>query len=432
MNRRDFLINSSLLASTTILSDDALANKKFKQVLSKKGLSILQGLTTPTSTQLVVGLEREAQVFYTLTDVETKKVFEPTSLRSVTYKSSEDRVDKLKFTGLELGHQYQLQVRDRRKKLIDDRFLKTADLNRYGAKIGVMSCMLDLVGNKNEIWRSAQAADLDYIFFIGDAVYGDLWIFHGPGFLWSRYMESRQSIPFYRWKHLKPVIAVWDDHDFGKNNKGADYKFKEQALEHFNTFFAQEPDQEFFFKGIGNSSFFRAFHQNFAFFDNRFYRGLLDPAGQPGFFGEDQINWMLQGVANNPNPTWILNGSPIFGRLEKTASYEVNAPAELELFLKKVRSTGAPVIFGAGDLHYSEVSEIPKEYLGYKTFELVSSCMHSTKRKKYYDNPNPHLNGYLQENFLMFEQVGLAGDPAWKVTCVAKDLETAFELDIEV
>lgn len=435
MNRRDFLLQASTVAATTLTTDSAFSKTIAPKEISKvKGLSILQGLTTPTSTQLSICLSKDEKVYYTLTDVETGRVYEPSSERSVIFKTSETRVDKIKFTELELGHEYQLLVRtQKRNKVLDERFLKTVDLNRHGVKIGIMSCMLDLAGNKEKIWRSAEAANVDYIFFVGDAVYGDLWIFHGPGFLWSRYVESREKIPFYRWKNLKPVIAVWDDHDFGKNNRGGDYKHKNSAYHHFQTFFAQEPDGEYLFRGYANSSYFRAFQQNFVFFDNRFYRGLQNSDGSIGFFGHDQINWMTNAVGSSANPTWVMNGSPLFGRLEKQGTaFQPSAPEEFDYFSKKLSGWSSPILFAAGDLHYSEVSTIGREHFGYETLELISSCMHSTKRKKFYDNPNPKLAGYLEENFVLLEQIGVAGEPIWHVKSIAKGLQIAFELEIQI
>ena len=427
MDRRDFLRHSTLTAAVLAASPAYSEDKTRRSDNSRlTGLSILQGYTNENTTQLAVCVGKSEQVSYSLTDVESDSKIEPTIVKSVKFGSSDTRVDKVKFSGLSLGHKYHLQIFNKKNKLLDDRYLTTVDLNKSGARVALMSCMNDLSGVNSGVWKAAAEANLDYIFFIGDAVYGDFLFFHGPSYLWSRYIESRDKIPFYRWKNLKPVIATWDDHDYGKNNEDGGYKHKETALQHFETFFAQEPDDTSLIKGQANSVFLQAFKHNFALYDSRYFRGYANPDSSQAFFGHEQIHFMSNIVRNNPLPTWVLNGSPIYGRSEKNASYQVNAPEELEYFLREIKSWNCPVIFGAGDLHYSEVSKISKEVLGYETFELVSSCMHSTKKKTFFDNPNPQLNGYLHENFLMLEQIGLATDPVWNVSCVNDEAKIVF------
>lgn len=428
MDRRDFLLGAGALAASSFSGHDTFAAEA-----EVSGLSILQGLTTETTTQLTVDVDKKAVVFYSLTDKATNRLVEPASVRPVIRDGSGTRVDKIKFSDLELGHEYKLQVKDKKNKILDERFLKTVDLNKKGARIGIMSCMNDMFGDKKNSWKAAQATDVDYLFFIGDSVYGDLLILHGPGYLWSRYIETRKNVPFYRWKNLKPVIAIWDDHDFGKNNKGGDYKHKDYAYHYFQAFFAQEPTEgdQTYLQGYANSKYFQAFGQNFVFFDGRYYRGLTNTAGQKGFFGIEQIDWMSQVVYDRPKPTLILSGSPFFGRLEKTASYEVNAPEEMEYFFNKVSTWRAPALFVGGDLHYSEVSSVDRSAVGYDTVEIISSCMHSTKKSKYYDNPNPHRHGYLKENFIVLEQ-SLDGDPVWKMECIAAAGKVAFSDIIEI
>jgi phosphodiesterase/alkaline phosphatase D-like protein len=429
MDRRKFLMGAGALSAATILPEPLYARERRPE----SGFSILQGLTTETTTQLSVDIERNLIVHYSLTDVETGKIFVPT-VKAVRQSSSDMRVDKLKFTGLELNHKYKLLVQDKKKKVLDERFLKTVDLNKKNARIGFMSCMNDSFGDMRDAWQAAASVEVDYLFFIGDSVYGDMLWLHGPNYLWRRYVNTRAKLPFYHWKNLTPVIAIWDDHDFGKNDRGGDYEHKDVAYEYFQTFFAQEPleNDQVFLNGFGNSRYFQAFGQNFVFFDSRFYRGLTNSAGQKGFLGVEQIDWMSKVIYDRPKPTLAITGSPFYGRLQKTASYQVNAPEEFEYFKQKMRGWGVPAMFIAGDLHYSEVSSIAKSEVGYDTVEIVSSCMHSTKKTKYYDNPNPHISGYTNENFIVLEKSGLSFDPTWRMTCIAASGKIPFEGDIEI
>jgi alkaline phosphatase D len=433
MQRRNFLFGAGALATLAAAPDLAIARETDSILIAQaKGLSILQGLTTETTTQLTVDVPTELKVAYVLIDTQTGKVIEPVSVKPVIFKESETRVDKIKFDSLSLGHRYQLLVKDKkRQRILDERFLSTVDLNKRNARVGLMSCMNNFVGGKDEIWRSARKANLDYLLFIGDNVYGDLWRFNGPSVLWSRYIDSREDIPYYHWKELKPVIAVWDDHDFGKNNSDGTYKHKAAALKMFETFFAQDPVPGVLTRGPGASSYFRAFSQNFAFFDDRYFRGYANPTGGPSFLGLDQIAAFTALHGNSSAPTWILQGAPTFGRPEKGSSYQQYSAEELEHFFSVVKNWNAPLIFGGGDLHFTEVSKVPKDYLGYETFEIISSSMHSFTKDHFYGNPNEHLGGYLKHNFVIAEQLSV-GDPIWKLSCVTENNIVPFETTVEI
>ncbi len=429
MKRRDFLKAAGALAATEILLAtipyNAFANNLLK--VQASGLNILQGLTTETTTQITVDLAKQLKVEYTIVDRDTGRIFQPQWIRNNMNAKSPWRVDRIFFSQLELGHNYQLNVKDTASnKNLDERFLTTVDLNKENAKIAVMSCMKDSASARVKIWASALAANADYYFFIGDTVYGDTLFSHGPDKLWSRFIETRSNISLYQWKNLKPVIATWDDHDFGKNNEDGNYKHKDSTLKIFKAFYGQESQGSILSEGPGNATYFRAFNQNFFFLDSRYFRGLPHQ-NISGFLGAQQMAWASQIMSTANGPTWIMEGSPFFGRVNKSkTSYQAAAPQELDLFLKEVSRWNAPAVFMGGDVHYSEVSRLNKNILGYESYEFISSCMHSSTKSGYYDNPNQHIQGYLKENFLVFEKTGRVSDASWKVSCIGTDSKLQF------
>ncbi|HEX4923822.1 MAG TPA: hypothetical protein VFV50_07040 [Bdellovibrionales bacterium] len=431
MNRRIFLKNAGALAladaALTLLPSQLLAHELLARRAARAGLSIMQGLTTETTTQLTVDVPKAMRVAYTLTDRATGRVLNPAATRSVTNGSSPVRVDKIAFGGLELGHQYQLSVIDTASnKSLDERYLSPVDLSRSDARVAVMSCMKDSESAHKTMWPSAQSANADYYFFVGDAVYGDTLFSHGPDKLWSRFVETRSTLGIYQWKTLKPVLAVWDDHDYGKNNEDGSYKHKAGTLAVFKAFFAQDKQEPVLYTGPGNSMCLRAFNQSYLFLDSRYFR-KLSSNGMTGFLGAEQIKWATSLVKNTKGPVWVMEGSPFFGRADKSStSYQATAPKELDVFLKEVAGWNTPAVFMGGDVHYSEISALDKKHLGYSSFEFVSSSMHSSTKSKYYQNPNKQLQGSLKENFLMFDQTGAAGRPEWKVTCVGASNKTLF------
>lgn len=392
--------------------------------VSQAGLSVLQGITSETSTQLTVDLPIGVNVEFSLTAIRHRHRHFPAWVRTATRPPSEMRTDKILFTGLEPGLRYRLEVKDTdRNTVLDERYLSTVDLNKRDARIAVMSCMNDIRMNIGPIWETAHRADADYYFFIGDAIYGDPLIAHGPDLLWRRFVDGRNTIPFYKWKNLKPVLALWDDHDFGKNNADASYPHKEANLRTFESFFAQEALDGVLQAGPGISRYFRGFHQNFLFLDNRYFRGL-----NGGFLGQAQLDWAAKVMATATGPTWIMEGSPFYGRADKGegSTYEISSPAEFTRLHHEIKKWNAPAVFLGGDVHYTEVSRVARGPLDYATYEFISSCMHSTTKSAYYQNTNTHLNGTFERNFLLFEKQGLAQDPSWRVSCLGEGQAPLF------
>src|SRR5690606_38640470 len=56
-----------------------------------------------------------------------------------------------------------------------------------------------------------------------------------------------------------------------------------------------------------------------------------------------------------------------------------NHPEQFTGFVDRLKATGKKIIFGSGDVHFSEVSKIEPEKLGYTSYELTSSSIHSFK-----------------------------------------------------
>lgn len=435
LDRRQFLLQSgSLLLVSSLPPEAHSATNRLTQKVQAQGLSILQGYTNEKSTQLTIDIPKAIEAVYELKDAQTAKISSALFLSSATFEKSDMRVDKIKFEGLELGHTYQFIVKNKANNaVLDERFLTPVDLSKKGAKIAFLSCMKTSQATKIKTWDSLQAVGADYLFFIGDNVYGDSALSHGPKVLWSKYLEGRQAMPFYRWKNLKPVIAVWDDHDFGRNDSGGDYQHKQQNLSIFNSFFSQEADSHNLYRGPGNSSFFKAFNQNFILADNRYFRGLADPNFKKSFLGRDQIDWISNLLQNSPASTLYFEGSPLFGRKQKGGtSYESTSPLEMQSFLKRLGQHNRPVLLGGGDLHYSEISKVDKKHLGYETFELISSSMHSSLKKNFFDNPNPALHGFLKENFIVMQNSGANNDFSWSVKCIGEKSKVAFETTLKI
>jgi len=78
------------------------------------------------------------------------------------------------------------------------------------------------------IWKSILSRKPELFMFLGDNIYGD-----------TRDMEAllkkykKQSPNFKAIREACDVIAIWDDHDFGENDAGKEYPFRDQSKEIF-------------------------------------------------------------------------------------------------------------------------------------------------------------------------------------------------------
>ena len=140
-------------------------------------------------------------------------------------------------------------------------------------KIGLGSCLDQ--DYPQPIWQSIEKEDLSYFIFLGDNVYGD-----------TRYGSLRKMKSAYdRQKKVLPdflkdisIFSIWDDHDFGINDGGADYRFKKKAQELYLDFWEiTKDDDRSNREGIYFSKNEILFDKNFKFIflDTRFFRSKL-------------------------------------------------------------------------------------------------------------------------------------------------------------
>ena len=91
------------------------------------------------------------------------------------------------------------------------------------------------------IWTAIKQNNIDSFFFLGDNIYGDT----PSGLPWklkSSYELQKKSIP--SWVQSIEQFSIWDDHDYGKNNAGAEYKFKQKAENLYLDFWNVSSDDE--------------------------------------------------------------------------------------------------------------------------------------------------------------------------------------------
>src|SRR5213078_1224551 len=88
-------------------------------------------------------------------------------------------------------------------------------------------------------WDSVVAAKPDLFLFLGDTIYADT---RDMEVMRKKYAKLA-ALPGWQ-KLLKacPVLATWDDHDYGANDAGAEYPKKDESQQVFLDFFGVPKD----------------------------------------------------------------------------------------------------------------------------------------------------------------------------------------------
>jgi alkaline phosphatase D len=98
-------------------------------------------------------------------------------------------------------------------------------------KIGFGSCLDQRYPQK--IWKSIADENINKFIFLGDNVYGDVPSGDTKKLVKAYKLQARR---FPRWLNELEKLAIWDDHDYGKNDGGSEYKHKQLTQKIFMDF----------------------------------------------------------------------------------------------------------------------------------------------------------------------------------------------------
>ena len=87
--------------------------------------------------------------------------------------------------------------------------------------------------------RAAEKDPFQLVLMLGDNIYGDT---RDPAVLAAKYAQLAAQPGFRRLRDRVPVLATWDDHDYGENDAGGDYPMKEASRRMFCDFWGVAAD----------------------------------------------------------------------------------------------------------------------------------------------------------------------------------------------
>lgn len=353
-------------------------------------------------------------------------------VESIPYAKKSHRLYRVQFMGLRPHETYTLKVSNPKNSYVERRTFQTLDFASSKAKVALLSCMNDFF-HRDVMWQKLEQHNPDVLFFLGDAVYADMTSLTGrrtadPPQLQSRFVQAWNKIDFYKWPHLKPVYAVWDDHDFGSNNSNRNYPHAEFSKANFRHFYGPSIGTRSTSLGPGVSFSLSAYGQQFIFLDGRTFR-TEEGASTESLFGKEQEDWAFSQLVSGSGPAWLLSGSQWFGGYLEKESYEFTHPNSFQNFLQMIRSTGRHVSFVSGDVHFSEIMEIESEILGYDTLELTASSLHSLTIPgwhRLFRNPR-RVNSTSKHNFLLLELDSQSNEQC--ISCIGRRRRPFFKYE---
>ncbi len=409
MNRRLFLKVFGSLAGLFGISKTITGTRE-----PGPSLSVMQSITNETYTRFVCVHPKDIQLSFDVQSESGEYAAQPHLQKSFTRDHSRFIVTQAHFKLTLEAQKYILTLKDKdTQQILDQRYFKSLNSSKNLSTFAFCSCMLDLL-HEPKIWNSLVRKKPDYAFFIGDNVYTDSRDPFGsypthPKMLWDRYVETRNRLQIFKSKNLIPILALWDDHDFGGNDNGQDYPYIKESTEIFHIFFDMNPSQEQpgFQRGPGVASTLRRPGQLFVFADNRSYRLEKKSTHPYAHFGKNQEDWLLKQMKAFQGQIYFVSGGQFFAKHRGRETFIQNHPTNLNLLLKKISQLSSRVIFISGDRHYSEVASVDHPALGYKTYEVTSSGMHSlTVPGLAYVFPRPgRIAATAVYNFCLFKRL---------------------------
>lgn len=235
----------------------------------------------------------------------------------------------------------------------------------------------------------------DLFIFLGDNVYGDT---EDMSVLQAKYEKLGSKPRFQALKDAAPIIAIWDDHDYGENDAGAEYPQKEASRQIMLDFWGEPKSSERRTRedGIYTSYIYGDEGQRVQVIlpDLRWNRPEINQVSTLNYFfsrkpdnlgpykvhadksasmlGEKQWQW-LERELQKPADIRIIGSS--LQVLADFTGWEAwrNFPADiarLKSVINKHKVNGVLLI--SGDTHWGEISR-DEEGVGYPLWDVTSS-----------------------------------------------------------
>ena len=237
------------------------------------------------------------------------------------------------------------------------------------------------------LWNAILTNDPDLFLWGGDNIYSDT---DDHEKMKADYFLQKQNKSYQKILDKMPVMGTWDDHDYGLNDGGKEWHFKEESQQLFLDFFdVPENSQRRSREGVYHAEVFNSAGGSVKVItlDTRYFRDELVRSDDPdkrykpstgNILGQKQWEWLASELEkSNADFNVIMSSIQI---LSVEHGYETwgNFPSEIEKLKELIVSSKAKnVILLSGDRHISEFSKKDVDGLNYQLFDFTSSGLNN-------------------------------------------------------
>lgn len=222
-----------------------------------------------------------------------------------------------------------------------------------------------------KFWDVIAAQKPQAFLLIGDNVYGDTRPTHSADTptLLASYRKLSSRAEFDRFRRSVPMMTAWDDHDYGANDAGGSFAFKEWAETVYETFWGSS-DEVKSRPGVYESRIVgpEGKRVQFITLDSRFFRSDLatmpyrDPGPTLGWYipntdpsatvlGATQWDWLARELAKPAELRLVVSSTQVITDAHNFEGW-TNFPRERERLYALLANKGVNnAIFLSGDRH---------------------------------------------------------------------------------
>lgn len=238
----------------------------------------------------------------------------------------------------------------------------------------------------NPFWTEIEKNNPNVWIWGGDVIYTDT---NDMAFMSQNYIKQKNNAAYVDFIKKVPVLATWDDHDYGLNDGGVDYPKKAEAQQLFLDFLdvAKNDDRRkqegvYFAKDytVNNNTI------KIILLDTRYFRTALtaddetkkrfkpNVYGEGTMLGEAQWEWLKYQLQNSKASYNIIVSSIQFLSSEHGFESWGNMSHEADKLINLLKSTSAKnAIILSGDRHISEISKKEIPDFAYPLIDFTSS-----------------------------------------------------------
>lgn len=245
------------------------------------------------------------------------------------------------------------------------------------------------------IWGTIADARPDLYIALGDNIYADT---RDMTVMKAKYDKLAADPGWARLRAACPVMATWDDHDYGLNDGGADFPARAESQRVFCDFFGDPPDSPRRSRpGVYDARVFgpEGRRVQVILLDTRYFRSPLrrktpkppkgvgpyeaetDPAAT--MLGDAQWKWLEQQLRVPAELRLIASSVQVISEDHGWEKW-MNFPAERDRLFRLIADTkAAGVVFLSGDRHLAELSMMDGG-VGYPLYDVTASGLNQADK----------------------------------------------------